>query len=434
VESFLFSGKSGILQGKGRLWRLGRLRQERSVKGGAYMIAEKMKPLLANNSAIRMMFEEGNRLALIHGRENVYDFSLGNPNVQAPEGVKQAIMDILNEEESTAVHGYMSNAGYEDVRDAIALSLNQRFGTNFRLENIVMTVGAASGLNIILKSLLNPGDQVLVFAPYFLEYGNYVRNYDGELVVVSPDRESFQPNLTEFEEKIGGKTKAVIINSPNNPTGVVYSEDTLIRLGEILERKSREIGHPILLISDEPYRELVYDGAKVPFVTRFYRDTVVCYSFSKSLSLPGERIGYLAIPDEATDSGELIAAAVIANRVMGCVNAPSLFQRVIKRCIDEKVNVEAYNRNRNLLYLSLKSYGFDCIKPEGAFYLFVKSPLEDEKEFCAVCKKYRVLVVPGSSFACTGYVRISYCVSYEQIERSLPAFKKIGEECGVRPQ
>ncbi len=297
MESFLFSDKSGILQGKGRLWRLGRLRQERSVKGGAYMIAEKMKPLLANNSAIRMMFEEGNRLALIHGRENVYDFSLGNPNVPAPEGVKQAIMDILNEEESTAVHGYMSNAGYEDVRDAIALSLNQRFGTNFRLENIVMTVGAASGLNIILKSLLNPGDQVLVFAPDFLEYGNYVRNYDGELVVVSPDRESFQPNLTEFEEKIGGKTKAVIINSPNNPTGVVYSEDTLIRLGEILERKSREIGHPILLISDEPYRELVYDGAKVPFVTRFYRDTVVCYSFSKSLSLPGERIGYLAIPE-----------------------------------------------------------------------------------------------------------------------------------------
>lgn len=395
------------------------------------MISEKMKPLVQNNSAIRMMFEEGKRLASIYGPENVYDFSLGNPNVPAPEAVNQAIIDILNEEASTFVHGYMSNAGYEDVRETIAASLNERFGTSFHMENIIMTVGAASGLNIILKTLLNPGDQVMTFAPYFLEYGNYVRNYDGELVVVSPNRETFQPNLKEFEEKIGPKTKAVIINSPNNPTGVVYSEETLVEISRILTEKSEEIGHPIVLLSDEPYRELAYDGVFVPYVTKYYKNTVICYSYSKSLSLPGERIGYLVIPDELEDAKAVTAAAVIANRVMGCVNAPSLMQRVIKRCIHEKVNLEAYDRNRNLLYHSLREYGFTCIKPEGAFYLFLKSPQEDEKEFCEICKKYNVLVVPGSSFACSGYVRISYCVSYEQIQRSLPAFKKIAEECGL---
>lgn len=395
------------------------------------MIAEKMRPLVQNNSAIRAMFEEGKRLAGIYGAENVYDFSLGNPNVPAPEAVKKAIVDILNEEESTFVHGYMSNAGYEDVRETIADSLNQRFGTSFHLENIIMTVGAASGLNIILKTLLDPGDEVLTFAPYFLEYGNYVRNYDGKLVVVPANTVDFQPDLTTLCSLIGPRTKAVIINSPNNPTGVIYSEETLTRLGKILEEKSREIGHPIVLLSDEPYRELAYDGAVVPYVTKYYKDTVVCYSYSKSLSLPGERIGYVAIPDALTDAKEVTAAAVIANRVLGSVNAPSLFQRVIKRCIHEKVNVEAYDRNRHLLYESLTGYGFSCVKPEGAFYLFVKSPLADEKEFCERCKKHNVLVVPGSSFACAGYVRISYCVSYEQIQRSLPAFQKIAEECGL---
>ncbi len=395
------------------------------------MIAEKMRPLVQNNSAIRAMFEEGKRLAAIYGAENVYDFSLGNPNVPAPETVKKAILDVLEEEESTFIHGYMSNAGYEDVRETIAASLNQRFGTSFHLENIIMTVGAASGLNIILKTLLNPEDEVLTFAPYFLEYGNYVRNYDGRLVVVPANTVDFQPDLTAFRDLIGPRTKAAIINSPNNPTGAIYSEETLTRLGKILEEKSREIGHPIVLLSDEPYRELAYDGAVVPYVTKYYKDTVVCYSYSKSLSLPGERIGYVAIPDELTDAKEVTAAAVIANRVLGSVNAPSLFQRVIKRCIHEKVNVEAYDKNRHLLYDSLTSYGFSCVKPEGAFYLFLKSPMEDEKEFCALCKKHNVLVVPGSSFACAGYVRISYCVSYEQILRSLPAFKKIAEECGL---
>ncbi len=394
------------------------------------MISDKMRPLVENNSAIRAMFEEGKKLAALYGRENVYDFSLGNPNVPAPLAVNKAILDILNEEESTLVHGYMSNAGYEDVRDAIAQSLNRRFGTGFRLENILMTVGAASGMNVIFKTILNPGDEVVVFAPYFMEYGSYVRNYDGVLSVVPPDTKTFQPDLKEFELRITNKTKAVIINSPNNPSGVIYSSETLKSIARIMKEKEKEYGKSIVLISDEPYRELAYDGAKVPYVTPFYHNTIVCYSYSKSLSLPGERIGYLVIPDEMDDFQELSAAASIANRVLGCVNAPSLMQRVIMRCVDEQVDLESYNRNRELLYGHLTEYGFECIKPQGAFYLFVKTPVDD-KEFCQFCKEHRVLMVPGSSFACPSYVRIAYCVSYDQILRSLPAFEKIAAAYGL---
>ena len=394
------------------------------------MISGKMKPLVENNSVIRVMFEEGKRLAAIYGAENVYDFSLGNPNVPAPPEVEQAILDTLREEESTFVHGYMSNAGYEDVRETIAQSLNSRFGTKFSQKNILMTVGAASGLNVVLKTILNPGDEVIVFAPYFVEYGNYVRNYDGQLTVISPNTVDFQPNLEEFAEKITGRTKAVIINTPNNPTGVVYSHETLTRLAEIMRQKTKELGTEMVLISDEPYRELAYDGVEVPYVTKYYADTVVCYSYSKSLSLPGERIGYLVIPDEFTDSEAVFTAATIANRVLGCVNAPSLMQRVIKRCIeaDARVNLEAYDKNRNLLYQGLKKLGFSCIKPEGAFYLFVKAPEPDEKAFCARAQKHNLLLVPGSSFACPGYVRIAYCVSEDQITRAMPAFEALAQE------
>lgn len=397
------------------------------------MISGKMKPLVENNSVIRVMFEEGKRLAAIYGAENVYDFSLGNPNVPAPPEVEKAILDTLKEEESTFVHGYMSNAGYEDVRETIARSLNSRFGTKFSQKNILMTVGAASGLNVILKTILNPGDEVIVFAPYFVEYGNYVRSYDGQLTVIFPNTADFQPNLEEFAEKITERTKAVIINTPNNPTGVVYSHETLTRLAGIMRQKTKELGTEMVLISDEPYRELAYDGVEVPYVTKYYDDTVVCYSYSKSLSLPGERIGYLVIPDEFTDSESVFTAATIANRVLGCVNAPSLMQRVIKRCIeaDAQVNLEAYDKNRNLLYHGLKKLGFSCIKPEGAFYLFVKAPEEDEKAFCARAQKHNLLLVPGSSFACPGYVRIAYCVSADQITRSMPAFEALAKEYGL---
>ena len=392
------------------------------------MISEKMKPMMAGSSVIRAMFEEGVKMAAVYGKDNVYDFSLGNPNVPAPDCVKQAILDIINEEDPVMVHGYMPNAGYLDVRTAVADSLNRRFGMDYGPENILMTVGAASGLNDILKTILNPGDQVLTFAPFFVEYSSYVKNYDGDLVVVPPDTSTFQPDLEEFEKRINHRTKAVIVNNPNNPTGVVYSEETIRRMAGVLERKSREIGHPIVLISDEPYRELVYDGVQVPYIPKFYKDTVVVYSYSKSLSLPGERIGYLAISKDMTDWEEVMGAATIAHRILGSVNAPSLMQRVIMRCVDATSDISVYDRNRILLYESLKKYGFQCMKPEGAFYLFVKSPVEDENEFCQVCKKHRILVVPGSSFFCPGYVRISYCVSHEQIERSLPAFQAVAEE------
>ena len=397
------------------------------------MISEKMKPYLQNNSAIRAMFEEGNRLAAIYGRENVYDFSLGNPNVPAPKEVNEGIAEILSKEDSVFVHGYMSNAGFEDVRKTIADDLNRRFKTAFGPHNMIMTVGAASGLNVILKTILNPNDEVIVFAPYFVEYGGYTRNYDGRLVVISPDTETFMPKLSEFEEKITAKTKAVIINNPNNPTGVVYLAETIEAMAEIMRRKEKEFGTSIVLISDEPYRELAYGGVEVPFVTKYYHNTAVCYSYSKSLSLPGERIGYLLIPDEMDESQSVIEAATIANRVLGSVNAPSLMQLAVKYCIEHHaaVNLEAYEKNRDLLYSSLTEYGFTCAKPDGAFYLFVKSPAEDEKEFCEAAKKHRVLFVPGSSFACPGYVRIAYCVSYEQIERSLPSFKEIAKEYGL---
>ena len=393
------------------------------------MIAEKMKGLVANSSAIRAMFEEGNRLAGIYGAENVFDFSLGNPNVPAPEAVKKAIEDLVENEDPLVLHGYTnSNSGYADVREAVAKSLNERFGTAFEGKNIIMTVGAAGGLNVILKTIINAGDEVLTFAPYFGEYRAYVNNFDGVLVEVSPNTVDFQPKLDEFEKKITPKTKAVIVNTPNNPTGVVYSEETIKKMAAIMEEKQKEYGTEIFLISDEPYRELVYDGAEVPYLTKYYDNTIVGYSYSKSLSLPGERIGYLVIPDEVADSEDMLSAANVANRILGFVNAPTLQQKIVKACLNEKTDISYYDRNREALYNGLKECGFDCIKPEGAFYLFVKSPVENEKEFCEAGKKYNILMVPGSSFACPGYVRLAYCVSYETIVNSLPKFAELAKE------
>ncbi len=392
------------------------------------MISQKMVSLVKGSSVIRAMFEEGKKMAAQFGAENVYDFSLGNPNVPAPDSVKEAIINIAKNEDPLKLHGYMSNAGYEDVRATVAGSLNERFGTSFNENNIIMTVGAASGINVIFKTLLDPGDEVITFAPYFGEYKNYVLNYDGVLVEITPNTVDFQPNLKEFEEKITKKTKCVIVNSPNNPTGVVYSEDTIKKLAGILDKKQKELGTSIYIVSDEPYRELVYGDIEVPYITKYYRNTIVGYSYSKSLSLPGERIGYLVIPSEVDDYDDVFAAASVATRILGYVNAPSLMQRVIKECINEKTDISYYDRNRNTLYEGLTQAGFTCQKPEGAFYLFMKTPTEDDKEFVAAAKKYHILVVPGSSFGCPGYVRIAYCVAYETIVNSLPKFKELSKE------
>lgn len=392
------------------------------------MIAEKMKPYLKNNSAIRAMFEEGKRMAAEFGADQVYDFSLGNPNVPAPEKIREAIKEILDEEDPVFVHGYMSNAGFPHVRKAIADNLNERFGTEFSEQNLIMTVGAGSGLNVCLKTLIDPGDEVVVFAPYFLEYGSYIRNYDGVLVQTEPSVPDFQLNLDDFSEKLSVRTKAVILNNPHNPTGVVYSEEMIRRLAKILEEKQREYGHAIYLISDEPYRELAFDGVQVPFITKYYANTMVVYSYSKSLSLPGERIGYVIIPDELEDSENTIAAATIANRISGCVNAPSLIQLAVAKCVGSEVDLGYYDRNRRTLYEGLTACGFTCVKPEGAFYLWVKSPVAEESRFVDAAKKYHILMVPGSSFACPGYVRLAYCVSYETIINSLPAFGRLAKD------
>ncbi len=393
------------------------------------MIAENMKEMVAGSSAIRAMFEEGDRLAKQYGPENVFDFSLGNPNVPAPPAVKDAIIELVDDEDPVVLHGYTtSNSGYEDVRETVAESLNSRFGTAFTGDNIIMTVGAAGGLNVILKSLINPGDEVIVFAPYFGEYRSYVSNYGGKLVEISPNTEDFQPKLDEFEQKITPKTKAVLINTPNNPTGVVYSEETLRQMMKIMEEKEKEYGTDIYLLSDEPYRELVYDGTEVPWLTGMYDNTIVCYSYSKSLSLPGERIGYLVIPDEVADSADVLSAANVATRILGFVNAPTLQQKVVEKCIDARTDISYYDRNRETIYEGLIEDGFTCVKPKGAFYLFIKSPVEDEKAFVAAAKKYNILLVAGSSFGCPGYVRLAYCVSYDTIVNSLPKFKELASE------
>jgi len=395
------------------------------------MISEKMIKLTQSNSVIRAMFEEGNRLAALHGRENVYDFSLGNPNIPSPPAINSAIIDIVNSEEPIALHGYMSNVGYPAVRDSIAKSLNTRFETNFSEKNIVMSVGAAGGLNVVLKTLLNPGDEVIVISPFFVEYGNYVSNYDGELVIVPASRFDFQPDAATVRKAITPSTKAIIINSPNNPTGVVYSRDTIRQLAEVLDERSHHFGSPIYLISDEPYRELAYDGVEVPFISKYYRNTIVCYSWSKSLSLPGQRIGYILIPSDINDYELIFDAAGIATRILGFVNAPALIQKVVAKCLYEQTNIGAYDANRKLLYNGLTKLGFEAVYPKGAFYLWIKTP-GDDKEFAEAAKKHNILIVPGSAFTCPGYARIAYCVSYETIENSLPAFKKLSKEFDLK--
>lgn len=391
------------------------------------MISKKMQNFVANSSTIRAMFEEGQKLSSIYGEENVFDFSIGNPNVEPPESIKSVINEILTEEKPNYVHGYMNNSGYEDVRETIALHINKKENLNLSKNNIVMTCGAAGGLNIILKTLLNPGDEVITFAPFFGEYKNYVDNFEGVLTVIPANTETFQPNIKLLAEKITSKTKAIIINSPNNPVGVIYSDEMLKELSNLLREKQNEFNTSIYLISDEPYREIVYDNVKVPCILHYFENSFIGYSYSKSLSLPGERIGYVVISDKIDDFNNIADGLNVATRILGFVNAPSLFQRVIAKSLDSEVNVDIYRKNRDLLYNHLVEIGFSCIKPQGAFYLFPKSPIEDERKFCEDAKKFNLLLVPGSAFGCPGYVRICYCVSYEKIEKSLDAFTKLAK-------
>lgn len=391
------------------------------------MISKIMMDYVANSSVIRAMFEEGKKLSKIYGEENVFDFSLGNPNVEPPDSIKKAVVEVISEESPNLVHGYMSNSGYLDVRASIADNICKKHNINLNEDNIVMTCGAAGGLNILLKTLLDPGDEVISFSPFFGEYANYVRNFNGKLVISPSNIDTFQPDLESFKDSITAKTKAVIINSPNNPTGVVYSEDTIKNLSEILEEKQRELGSSIYLISDEPYREIVYDGVKVPYILKYYKNSFIAYSFSKSLSLPGERIGYIVCHSEMEDFNNVIQALNVANRILGFVNAPSLFQRVIGKCLDSEVDINIYKKNRDLLYNHLVKIGFSCVKPDGAFYLFPKSLIPDDREFAKEAKKFNLLIVPGSTFGCPGHFRLSYCISYDKIERSLPQFDKLAQ-------
>ena len=392
------------------------------------MIAEKMKTLVAGSSVIRAMFEEGKKMAAEVGADNVFDFSLGNPVTPAPAKVAEAIGEILQTKDSMDIHGYMSNSGYPEVRAKIASSLNGRFGLDLNEEAIVMTVGAAGGLNVILKTLLNPGDEVLTVAPYFGEYRSYVANYDGVLVEVPATAETFMPDVALLEKAVTPKTKAMIINSPNNPTGVVYPEETIRELTSMLERKEKELGTSIYLISDEPYRELAYDGIDVPYLTKYYHNAIVGYSFSKSLSLPGERIGYLVLPSSLDGADDIRAAANVATRILGFVNAPSLMQLAVAECLDEKTDIAFYDRNRRALTKGLSEAGYTFTNPDGAFYLWMKAPGGDDKAFAAAAKKYHILIVPGSSFGYPGYVRIAYCVSEKTIAGSMAGFKELAKE------
>lgn len=395
------------------------------------MVSKQILEDISNSSAIRAMFIEGQALAEQVGAENVFDFSLGNPCTPVPEAYTQALIDIVKEEESIGLHGYMDNTGYPQVRKAVADSLNRRFGTQFDTGNIIMTVGAAGAINVILKVLFDPGDELMVFAPYFTEYRNYCGNWRGVLSVVEPDYETFLPDFADMERKLSPKTKAVMINNPVNPSGVVYSEETIQRIAGLLEEKQKEYGHEIYIISDEPYRELVFDGKTTPFLTKYYQNTFVTYSFSKSLSIPGDRIGYMVVPYEMADFDTVFQGLAIANRITGFINAPALMQKAVARCLEEKTDVDFYDRNRKRIYEELTKLGFSCIKPEGTFYMFLKSPEADEKKFIEAAKKHHIMLVNGTTFACPGYVRLAYCVPYEMIVRSLPAFAALAAEYGL---
>ena len=387
---------------------------------------QKMYELGSKRSAIRELFEYGKQRAAIVGAENVYDFSLGNPTVPAPDCVDETIRRLTEELDCIKLHGYTSAQGDAETRAAIAEFLNKTHGTQFDANDFYITMGAAASLTIAFHALTtSPEDTFIAIAPYFPEYKVFAEGAGATFDVVAADTEKFQINFTELEQHINANTKGVIINSPNNPSGAVYSEETIEKLAALLQKKEAEYGHPIFIICDEPYREIVYDGIKVPFVTKYYANTLVCYSYSKSLSLPGERIGYILVPQEAHESKALYAAVAGAGRAMGYVCAPSMMQKVIAQCQGETGDISQYQKNRDLLYEGLTKIGYECFKPQGAFYMFVKALEEDADAFCERAKQQDLLVVSANGFGCPGYVRISYCVDTDMIQRSFGAFEKL---------
>lgn len=395
------------------------------------MYSQQMYALGSKRSIIREIFEYAKVRSAEIGADKVFDFSLGNPNVPAPEAVKEALLDLIQNTDPVVLHGYTSAQGDFGVRDTIAKSLNRRFGTQLTANHLYMTVGAAASIGICCRALSCPGDEFITFAPYFTEYQVFVECNGASLKVVPAREPDFQIDFEAFKALINERTKAVIINSPNNPSGVVYSEATIVTLCDLLREKSAEYGHPIYLITDEPYREIVYDGVQVPFLINYYDNCLVCYSFSKALSLPGERIGYVAVSNKMQDGEAIYAAVCGAGRALGYVCAPSLFQFLVGRCADLTSDMSFYRTNRDLLYNGLTEMGYSCVKPDGAFYLFVKSPEKDANAFFERAKKYELLLVPGDDFGCPGYVRIAYCVKTSLIQNALPAFRALAQEYGL---
>ena len=392
-------------------------------------INKKMESLGKVRSVIRDIFEYGNERRRAIGAENVYDFSLGNPSVPAPCAVDDSIRDLLDNFPSVSLHGYTSAVGDDATREAIADDVNKRFNAGVTKDDIYMTCGAAASLTVSLGAVVNEGDEVVVIAPFFPEYRVFAERAGATLVVTPADTESFEVDLDACASCLTPKTKAVIINSPNNPTGVVIKKERLTAMCDIMRAAEKKYGTTIYLIADEPYRELVYDDStEVPYLINLYDDTIVCYSFSKSLSLPGERIGYIVVSNRTADNKDVFAAVCGAGRALGFVCAPSTMQRVARRCLGMTSDISVYKTNRDLLYKNLTDYGYECVYPDGAFYLFVKAPEADAAAFCERAKKYELLLVPSDSFGVPGYVRISYCVSTDMIKRSLPSFKALIEE------
>lgn len=392
------------------------------------VVSKSMYELGSKRSAIRELFEYGRKRSAVVGTENVYDFSLGNPTVPAPDCVNEAIRELTMELNSVQLHGYTSAQGDLETRQAIAEYLNKTYDTAFKADNFYITMGAAASLSICFKALTTSSeDEFIAVAPFFPEYSVFVSAAGAKLTVVPPDTKEFQIDFEALEERINIHTKGVVINSPNNPSGAVYSEETIIHLAKLLSEKSEELGTHIFIITDEPYREIVYDGVTVPYVTKYYNDTLVCYSFSKSLSLPGERIGFVLVPDEAYEAKEVYAAVCGAGRALGYVCAPSLFQKVIAKCIGKTGDVNIYKKNRDILYKGLTELGYECFKPQGAFYMFVKALEDDADSFCEKAKEDDLLLVSAVDFGCPGFVRISYCVDEEMIKRSMKAFKHLKE-------